>query len=121
MFQGGVTRLAGLGFVIHQIRTKFTLALQHYNLLKATIEGHITGVLSKVVSECRRPLIVKTRGLPAFFLLYVLSDHSIIVRKCTRDGRVVRWHVKKGYFLMPPKQVTSPTWVPPCTSMSKGP
>ena len=29
-FQGGVTRLAGLGFVIHQIRTKFTLALQHY-------------------------------------------------------------------------------------------
>ena len=31
-FQGGVTRLAGVGFVIHQIRAKFTLAVafHHY-------------------------------------------------------------------------------------------
>ena len=53
----------------------------------------------------------RTRG----FLVYVLSDHSIILRIETapQDGGVVRLHVKEGYFFTSPKQVTSPTWGPP--------
>ena len=47
---------------------------------------------------------------------YVLSDHSIILRKCTPGWRVARLHVKEGYFFTPPKRLTSPTWglPPPC-------
>ena len=47
------------------------------------------------------------------FLVYVLRDHSVILRKCTPDGGVVRLHVKEGYFFTPPKGVTSPIWGPP--------
>ena len=49
----------------------------------------------------------------SIFFVYVLSDHSIILRECTRDGGVVRLLVKEGYFFTPPKQVTLPTWGPP--------
>ena len=31
-------------------------------------------------------------------LVYVLSDHSVILRKCTLGWRVVRLHVKQVYF-----------------------
>ena len=49
----------------------------------------------------------------SIFLVYVLSDHSIILRKCNHDGGVVRLHVKEGYVFTPPKRVTSPIWDPP--------
>ena len=39
------------------------------SLLKVTIERHITEGFSKSSKECRRALIAKTCGLPAFFLL----------------------------------------------------
>ena len=49
----------------------------------------------------------------SIFLVYVLSDHSIILRKCTPGWRGCKIACKGGLFFYPPKQVTSPTWVPP--------
>ena len=49
----------------------------------------------------------------SIFLVYVLNDHSIILRKCTPGWRVVRLHVKERYCFTPPKRVTSLTWGPP--------
>ena len=43
----------------------------------------------------------------------MLNDHSIILRKHNQGWRVVRLHVKEGYFFTPPKQFISPTWGPP--------
>ena len=44
-FQGGVTCLAGLGF--HDTSNSHKIHFGFAALLKATIESHITGVLSK--------------------------------------------------------------------------
>ena len=49
----------------------------------------------------------------------MLSDHSIILRKHNPGWRVVRLHVKEGYFFTPSKQFISPTWGPP-TSCKQG-
>ena len=49
----------------------------------------------------------------SIFLVYVLNDHSIILRKCNPGWRVVRLHVKERYCFAPPKRVTSVTWGPP--------
>ena len=49
----------------------------------------------------------------SIFLVYVLNDHSIILRKHDPGWRVVRLHVKEGYFFTPPKQFISPTWGSP--------
>ena len=43
----------------------------------------------------------------------MLSDHSITLRKHNPGWRVVRLHVKEGYFFTPSKQFISPTWGPP--------
>ena len=70
-------------------------------------------VAVRVANECRRALIAKTRGLPTFFLVCVLSDHSIILRKCTPGWRGCNIVYKGGFFFTPPKLVTSFTWGPP--------
>ena len=41
--------------------------------LKVTIESHSTEVAARAASECRRALIIKTRGLTAFFLFTCLA------------------------------------------------
>ena len=56
------------------------------SLLKVTIESHGTEGTARAASECRRTLIAKKRGLPAFFLFTCLG-HSIILRKCTPGWR----------------------------------
>ena len=47
------------------------------------------------------------------FLVYVLSDHSIILRNCTPGWRSCKIACKGGLFFTSPKQVTSPAWGPP--------
>ena len=82
------------------------------SLLKVTIESYSTESCSKG-SECRRVLIAKTRGLPAFFLFTCLATIQLSWESAPRDGGGVRLHVKEGYFFTPPKRVTSPIWGPP--------
>ena len=77
------------------------------------MESHITEGFSKSSKECRRALIAKTCGLPAFFLFTCLATIQKSWESAARDGGVVRLHVKEGYVFTPPKRVTSPTWGPP--------
>ena len=49
----------------------------------------------------------------SIFLVYVLSDHSLILRKCTPGSRGCKIACKGGLFFTPPERVTSPTWSPP--------
>ena len=43
----------------------------------------------------------------------MLSDHSVILRKCTPGWRGCKIACKGGLFFTPPKGVTSPIWGPP--------
>ena len=52
----------------------------------------------------------KKTWFAGIFLVYVLSNH---LESVPRDGRVLRLHVKEGYFFTPSKRVTPPIWVPP--------
>ena len=83
------------------------------SLLKVTVESHSTEGCSKSSKRVLKSINLQNSWFSSIFLVYVLSDHSIILRKCTRDGGVVRLHVKDLYFFTPPKRVTSPTWGPP--------
>ena len=47
------------------------------------------------------------------FFVYVLSDHSIILRECTPGWQGCKTVCKGRIFFTPPKQVISPTWGPP--------
>ena len=78
------------------------------SLLKETIESH-----SKSSKWVSKSINRQNTWFASIFLVYVLSDHSIILRKCTPGWRVVRLHVKEVYCFNPPKGVTSPTWSPP--------
>ena len=50
----------------------------------------------------------------SIFLVYLLSDHSIILRKCTPGLQGCKIAYKgAGYFFTPPKWVTSPIWGSP--------
>ena len=69
-------------------------------------------VAARAASESRRALNVIVRHLPAlFFVVYVHSGRSIILRNCTPGWRCC--YKKTGVFFSfrtPLEQVTSPTW-----------
>ena len=91
----------GVWFVKHQICTKFT------------IESNSTEDCSKSSKWVLKSINRQNTWFASIFLVYMLSDHSIILKKCTPGWRVVRLHVKEGYCFTSPKGVTSPTWGPP--------
>ena len=89
--QGGYPGLpAGVGFAI-------------LNSCKIHFGGSFASLLkvARAASECRRASITKKRGLSAFFLVYVLSDHSVILRKCTPGWRGCKIACKGGLFFLP--------------------
>ena len=46
MFQSGASRVPGVGFVINDIRAKFTLVVAlHHNLLKVRTWGALLGIV----------------------------------------------------------------------------
>ena len=55
----------------------------------------------------------KNLWFSSIFLVYVLSDRSIILKKCTPRWRGCKIACKKGYFFTPPKWATSDKWGPP--------
>ena len=71
-------------------------------ILKVTIESHSTEGCSKnsKISEWRRALMAKTRGA-SVFLLCMLSDHSIILRKCTPGWQGCKTACKGELFCYP--------------------
>ena len=83
------------------------------SLLEETIESHSTEGCSKSSKWVLKSINRQNTWFASICLVYLLSDHSIILRKCTPGWRVVRLHVKEGYCFTPPKRVTSRTWGPP--------
>ena len=55
----------------------------------------------------------KNTWFSSIFLVYVLSDRSIILKKCAPRWRGCKIACKKGYFFTPPKRATSDNWGPP--------
>ena len=71
----------GIEPAIHQILTKFTLAVA----LQVTIQTHGTvKVAARAASECRRALIAKTRGFPVFLLFTCLASKKQVKRQMSR-------------------------------------
>ena len=83
------------------------------SLLEETRESHNTESCSKSSKWVLKSINRQNTWFASIFLAYLLSDHSIILRKCTPGWRVVRLYLKEGYCFTPPKRVTSPTWGPP--------
>ena len=65
------------------------------------------------VAHILRATIAVSLAFFSIFLLYVLSDHPIILWKCTPGWRGCKIASKGGLFFTLPKRVTSPTWGPP--------
>ena len=68
------------------------------SLLKVTIESHSTEGCSKSSKWVLKSINRQNTWFASIFLVYVLSDHSIILRKCTPGWRGCKIACKGGLF-----------------------
>ena len=71
------------------------------SLLKLTIESHCTEGCSKSNKWVKKCINRQNTWFASIFLVYVLSDHSIILRKCTPGWRGCKIACKGGLFFLP--------------------
>ena len=69
-------------------------------LLKLTIESHCTEGCSKSNKWVKKCIYRQNTWFASIFLVYVLSDHSIILRKCTPGWRGCKIACKGGLFFL---------------------
>ena len=71
------------------------------SLLELTIESHCTKGCKKSNKGVQKGVNRQNTWFASIFLVYVLSDHSIILRKCTPGWRGCKIAYKGGLFFYP--------------------
>ena len=89
-----------------QIRNKANSGKNHFgggfaSLLKVTIESHSPEGCSKSSKWVLKSINRQNTWFSSIFLVYVLSDHSIILRKCTPGWRGCKIAYKGELFCYP--------------------
>ena len=91
--------------------------------IKSESHTALKGYSKPKISKWEKRSTNPAKHLCLSFCVYVLSDHSVILRKNTPRWQGCKVTCKRQVFFTPPEQVTSPTWgpPPPCKQALKGP
>ena len=86
---------------MHPIREKTLFGGGFASLLELTIESHCTEGCSKSNKGVQKGVNRQNTWFASIFLVYVVSDHSIILRKCTPGWQGCKIACKGGLFFYP--------------------